>query len=226
MNLTVIIPIYNEQKFLSEIIKRVSETKLASEIICVDDGSTDNSLSILNQLKSNTDIPLVILSHPRNIGKGAAIRTGLSKASGDLVLIQDADLEYNPGNYKDLLAPFENKDVRVVYGSRNLIKNPKSSLAFYYGGRLLSVVTNLIYGSKITDESTCYKVFRTDLLKDMDLSRNGFDFCPEVTAKTLKRGIKIYEVPISYNPRSKEEGKKIKWYDGFIAIWTLLKFRF
>ncbi len=226
MNLSVIIPVFNEQKFLEEVIRRVAETKLANEIICIDDGSSDNSLSILNQLIKKNDLPLVILSHKKNKGKGAAIRSGLSKVKGDIVLIQDADLEYNPGNYKDLLKPFENKDVMVVYGSRNLIKNPKSSLAFYYGGRLLSLVTNIIYSSKITDESTCYKVFRTELLKEMNLSTNGFDFCPEVTAKTLKRGIKIYEVPITYNPRSRSEGKKIKWYDGFIAIWTLLKFRF
>lgn len=226
MNLSVIIPIYNEEKFLREIIERVSETNLVYEIICVDDGSSDDSPSILNELKLHNDPPILVLSHSENKGKGAAIRTGLSKVRGDLVLIQDADLEYNPKNYKDLLAPFDNNDVQVVYGSRNLIKNPKSSVAFYYGGRLLSVVTNIIYGSKITDESTCYKVFRTDLLKSMNLNRDGFDFCPEVTAKTLKRGIKIHEVPISYNPRSRDEGKKIKWYDGIIAIWTLLKFRF
>lgn len=226
MKLSVIIPIYNEQKYLKEVIHRVNETGLPSEIICVDDGSSDNTLSILNELRNNSPIQIKVISHKKNRGKGAAIKSGLNEVTGDIVLIQDADLEYDPGNYTDLIKPFEDKGIKVVYGSRNLIKNPKSSLAFYYGGRLLSVITNILYGSKITDESTCYKVFRTDLLREMNLTEEGFDFCPEATSKTLKKGIEIHEVPISYNPRSREEGKKIKWYDGVIAIWTLIKYRF
>ena len=226
MKLSVIIPVYNEELYLEKIIKQVIETGLVHEIIAVDDGSRDNSISILNDLQQKHPSLIKILSHDKNRGKGAAIKTGLAEVTGDLVIIQDADLEYDPASYKDLIEPFNDDNVKVVYGSRNLKKNPKSSLAFYYGGRLLSVVTNLLYGSKITDESTCYKVFRTGILKDMNLSRSGFDFCPEVTSKALKKGIKIYEVPIDYNPRSRVEGKKIKWYDGVIAIWTLAKYRF
>ncbi|MCB0724212.1 MAG: glycosyltransferase family 2 protein [Ignavibacteriae bacterium] len=225
MNLSVIIPVYNEEKYLEEIIARVANTKLVYEIICVDDGSTDQSKNLLKSLSEDRNIPLKVLTHPQNRGKGAAIKTGLSIASGDLVLIQDADLEYNPKDYEALIKPFNEKCVHVVYGSRNLIRNPKSSLAFYYGGRLLSILTNIIYGSKITDESTCYKVFKTELLRDLNLENEGFDFCPEVTAKILKQKIKIHEVPISYSPRSRNEGKKIRWYDGIIAIWTLLKYR-
>ncbi|MCB0720820.1 MAG: glycosyltransferase family 2 protein [Ignavibacteriae bacterium] len=225
MNLSVIIPIYNEEKYLKEIVTRVTNTNLAYEIICVNDGSTDLSQVILKDLSKDSDLPIKILEHKTNRGKGAAIITGLNEATGDLVLIQDADLEYDPKDYGNLVKPFIDENVRVVYGSRNLVKNPKSSLAFYYGGRLLSILTNIIYGSKITDESTCYKVFKTELLRDLNLENEGFDFCPEVTAKILKQKIKIHEVPISYSPRSRNEGKKIRWYDGIIAIWTLLKYR-
>lgn len=225
MKLSVIIPVYNEELYLEKIVNRVIETGLVHEVIAIDDGSRDNSINILTDLQQKH--PLIkILSHEENRGKGAAIKTGLAEVTGDLVIIQDADLEYDPASFKDLISPFKDDNAKVVYGSRNLKKNPKSSLAFYYGGRLLSVVTNLLYGSKITDESTCYKVFRTGILKDMNLSREGFDFCPEVTSKTLKKGIKIHEVPIDYHPRSRVEGKKIKWYDGVIAIWTLAKYRF
>lgn len=226
MKLSVIIPFYNEEKYLGEIARRVSDTGLVHEIIAVNDASTDYSLEIIEQLQNKLNTPLIVLSHTENKGKGAAIQTGLKEVSGDIVLIQDADLEYDPADYAKLLKPFESDSVQVVYGSRNLIRNPKSSLAFYWGGRLLSIVTNILYGSKITDESTCYKVFKTDLLKSYDLTTEGFDFCPEVTGKTLKRKIKIHEVPISYNPRSREEGKKISWYDGIIAIKTLIKHRF
>jgi glycosyltransferase involved in cell wall biosynthesis len=226
VKLSVIIPIFNEEKYLDEITRRVSDTGLVHEIIAVNDASTDRSLYILEELKPRLDTTLKIFTHKSNKGKGAAIQTGLKDVTGDIVLIQDADLEYDPNNYKDLLKPFFENDAQVVYGSRNLIRNPKSSLSFYWGGRLLSFATNILYGSSITDESTCYKLFKTDLLRSYNLTTEGFDFCPEVTGKTLRRGIKIYEVPITYNPRSREEGKKISWYDGIIAIKTLIKHRF
>jgi dolichol-phosphate mannosyltransferase len=226
LKLTVIIPTYNEEATLAEIIKRVYATGLAYQIIVVDDGSTDNSLSILNQLQNNHHIPLCLLQHERNLGKGAAIRTGLAVAMGELVLVQDADLEYSPADYPALLAPFANPDLAVVYGSRNLQRNPKSSFSFYWGGRLLSWVTNWLYKARITDEATGYKVFKTELLRELGLTTNGFEFCPEVTAKLLQRGIAIREVPVSYTPRSWTEGKKIHWHDGLVALWTLIKYRF
>jgi glycosyltransferase involved in cell wall biosynthesis len=226
MKLSVIIPVYNEAATLQEIIHRVRSIGLVYEIVVVDDGSADESPAILEKLQNNGRPPLIILRHSQNRGKGAAIRTGLEAVTGDLVLVQDADLEYDPADYPALLAPFKNSSTQVVYGSRNLQHNPKSTWAFYLGGRLLSWVTNLLYGSRITDEATGYKVIKTDLLREIGLETDGFEFCPEVTAKLLQAGVPIYEVPISYHPRSWVEGKKIQWYDGVIAIWTLLKYRF
>jgi dolichol-phosphate mannosyltransferase len=226
MKLSVIIPVYNEEATLEEIIARVYATGLIHEIIAIDDGSTDNSSAILAQFQSRDHFPLRLLRHDRNRGKGAAIRTGMAAVTGDLVLVQDADLEYDPADYPTLLAPFSDPAVQVVYGSRNLRRNPRSSFAFYWGGRLLSWVANWLYGSHITDEATGYKVIKTKLLRDIGLETDGFEFCPEVTAKLLRRGVTIHEVPISYTPRSWEKGKKIQWYDGLIAIWTLVKYRF
>jgi glycosyltransferase involved in cell wall biosynthesis len=225
LKLSVIIPLYNEEKNLETIIRKVISTGLADEIICVDDGSIDNSFGVLERMKDQYT-KLKILRHKKNLGKGASIKTALDHVTGEIVLIQDADLEYDPSQYKDLLKPFENNDVQVVYGSRNLKKNPRSAASFYLGGVLLSKLSNLLYGSSITDESTGYKLFRTALLRDLNLTSKGFDFCPEVTSKILKRKIKITEIPISYTPRSKEEGKKIRWIDGLIAIAVLIKNRF
>jgi glycosyltransferase involved in cell wall biosynthesis len=226
MKLSVIIPVYNEESTLEEIIARVRATGLAYEIIVVDDCSVDNSPAILTRLQHNGQPSLRLLRHERNRGKGAAIRTGLALVTGHLVLVQDADLEYDPADYPALLAPFANPSVRVVYGSRNLQHNPRSTQAFYWGGRLLSWITNWLYGSRITDEATGYKVIQTDLLRSIGLETDGFEFCPEVTAKLLQRGVPIQEVPISYYPRTWAEGKKIQWYDGLTAIWTLTKYRF
>jgi len=226
MKLSIIIPVYNEAATLEEIIARVRATGLAYEIIVVDDGSADDSPAILSRLQNSSEPQLQIFRHEHNRGKGAAMRTGLEAVTGDLVLVQDADLEYDPVDYAALLKPFDNPGVQVVYGSRNLQRNPKSSFAFYWGGRLLSWVANWLFGSHITDEATGYKVIRTDLLREMDLETDGFEFCPEVTAKLLQMQVPIHEVPISYHPRSWEEGKKIQWYDGAIAIWTLIKYRF
>ncbi|MBI1877057.1 MAG: glycosyltransferase family 2 protein, partial [Chloroflexi bacterium] len=223
---SVIIPVYNEESTLEEIITRVRATGLVDEIIVVDDGSPDHSPAILSRLQNSGCPPLRILRHEQNRGKGAAIRTGLAAVTGELVLVQDADLEYDPTDYPALLAPFANPGVKVVYGSRNLRRNGRSSFAFYWGGRLLSVITNLLYGSRITDEATGYKVFCANLLKEIGLEGNGFEFCPEVTGKILRRKIPIYEVPISYYPRTWAEGKKIQWTDGPIAVWNLMKYRF
>jgi glycosyltransferase involved in cell wall biosynthesis len=224
--LSVIIPVYNEAGTLEEIIRRVRATGLVDELLVVDDGSADDSAAILARLANAGAPPLRILRHPRNQGKGAAMQTGLAAATGDVVLVQDADLEYNPADYPTLLAPFADQRVDVVYGSRNLRRNPQSSFSFYWGGRMLSWVTNLLYGSRITDEATGYKVIRTSLLREMGLERAGFEFCSEVTAKLLRQRVRIHEVPISYQPRSREEGKKIQWSDGLVAIQTLLKYRF
>lgn len=226
MKLSLIIPVYNEAATLEEIINRVRATGLADEIIVVDDGSSDDSSTILSRLQNSGQPPLRLFRHERNRGKGAAMRTGLDAVTGDLVLVQDADLEYDPADYAALLAPFDDPATQVVYGSRNLQRNPKSSFAFYWGGRLLSWVANLLFGSHLTDEATGYKLIKTELLRDMGLETDGFEFCPEVTAKLLQRNIPIHEVPISYQPRSWDEGKKIQWYDGAIAIWTLIKYRF
>lgn len=226
MKLSIIVPIFNEEATLPTLIKCVQAVDLPQEIILVDDGSTDGTPDILAQWDADPAVTLTILYHSHNQGKGAAIATGLAQATGHLVLIQDADLEYNPQDYPQLIAPFADPAVQVVYGSRNLQKNPRSSFSFYWGGRLLSWLTNLLYDSHITDEATGYKVFRTALLKDLGVESTGFAFCPEMTGKVLRRGIPIVEVPISYNPRSWTEGKKIKWWDGLVAIWVLIRWRF
>jgi glycosyltransferase involved in cell wall biosynthesis len=167
------------------------------------------------------------LHHKQNKGKGSAVRTGLSAVEGDIVLIQDADLEYDPAeNYHKVLEPFSSSDIKVVYGSRNLTRNQRSSVVYYWGVLMLSWMTNILYGSRITDAYTCYKVLKTDVIKDLKLESKGFEFCAEVTSKVLRKKIKIYEVPITYVPRSRKDGKKIKWFDGMVGIWTLLKYRF
>jgi len=226
MKLSIIIPVYNEESTLEEIIGRVRATGLAHQIVVVDDGSADASVAILAKLRKAGEPALCMVRHKQNRGKGAAVRTGLAAVTGDLVLVQDADLEYDPADYAALLASFADPAVDVVYGSRNLQRNPKSSFTFYWGGRLLSWITNWLYGSHITDEATGYKVIKTGLLRDLNLETDGFEFCPEVTGKLLQRGVTIHEIPISYHPRSWDEGKKIQWYDGLTAVRTLLKYRF
>ena len=225
--LSVLIPCYNEMATLPELLRRVEAADAGpvhKEIILVDDGSTDGTREFLATLQGRH----TVLLHDKNQGKGAAIRTGLAAATGDFILVQDADLEYNPDNYIELLQPLLQKQTKVVYGSR--IRNRKnkrhSGYGYYAGGVFLSKLTNLLYGSDITDEPTCYKVFEANLLKSIPLSCTGFEFCPEVTAKVLRRGQQIVEVPIDYFPRKASEGKKIRLSDGIEAIWTLLKYRF
>jgi len=225
MKLTVIIPVFNEKATIEQIIKKVKKVPVEKEIIVVDDGSTDGTAEILKEI-SEKDKNIKIILKEKNEGKGSAIREGLKYVNGDVVVIQDADLEYEPTDWIEMLKFMEEKKADVVYGSRVLGKNKKSSFVFYLGGRILSIITNFLYGAGITDEPTCYKMFNTEIIKSLNLKCRGFEFCPEVTAKIRKKGIKIYEVPIHYNPRSTKEGKKIRWKDGIIAIWTLIKYRF
>ena len=226
--LSVIIPAYNEEKTILEVIERVKKSKIsyAKEIIIVDDFSTDNTENILKKIKGKS---VKIFYHKKNMGKGAAIRTGIRNSTGDVILIQDADLEYNPDEYKNLLKPVMEGKAMVVYGSRleAIRKNIKNMYKLHYIGNLfLTLATNLLYGAKISDMETGYKVFRKEVIKNIDLRANRFDFEPEITAKILKKGYKIYEVPISFVGRKFEEGKKITWVDGVKAVYYLVKYRF
>lgn len=229
MKLSIIVPVFNEKGTIKEIIKRISKASclgLEKEIIVIDDGSFDGTKKILENLKKDFDFILINSSeNQKNQGKGAAIQTGLKYITGDFVLIQDADLEYEPKDYPVLLEPLINKKADVLYGSRNLIKNPHSSFMYYLGGRFLSSVFNLLFSTNLTDINTGYKVFKSEIIKNLNLQEKDFAFCEEVTAKTIKRGHKIKEVPISYNPRAFQAGKKIRFRDGLIGLWTIIKYR-
>ena len=228
MKLSIIIPVYNEKNTIAEILKRIEAVDLgaAKEVIIVDDFSTDGTGEILKSLENNYKI----IYQPKNSGKGAALRAGFMEATGDWLVVQDADLEYNPNDFKAMLKLMREAGALVVYGSRRLehsyFKTRHSGHIYAFGGIFITWFTNLLYGAKITDEPTCYKMFKTDFLKSINLECQRFEFCPEVTAKIARRGIKIYEVPISYRPRHKSEGKKINWRDGLEALWILLKYRF
>lgn len=224
MKLSIIIPVYNEKSTLLEVIDRVQKApcEAEKELILVDDFSTDGTRDLYKQLNG----AVRVIYHDLNKGKGAAIRTGLKEASGDYVLIQDADLEYDPDDYNKLLAPIQKGKSEVVYGSRFTGERRNMLFLHWIGNRFLSLITNILYNSTISDMETCYKLVKRDIIQSLKLSRNRFDFEPEITAKILKRKIRIYEVPISYCGREFHEGKKITWRDGLVALWVLLKCRF
>jgi len=219
---SVIVPVYNEDAHVDELLQAIHASPVKKEIIIVDDGSTDGTREKLRAMPLADDVTVVF--HEKNYGKGAAIRTALQYARGEYVLIQDSDLEYDPQDYPALLRPLEQHQANVVYGVRP--DRPERGLRFFLGAKLLTHLTNLLYGAGIHDEATCYKVFRRSLLAQIDLECRRFEFCPEVTAKLSRMGEKIAEVPVAYNPRSAIEGKKIRHADGWLAIWTLLRHRF
>jgi glycosyltransferase involved in cell wall biosynthesis len=225
MKLSVVIPIFNEQATVAEILRRVKATGLASEIILVDDGSTDGTRDLLRSLESPPSV--IVLFHEKNKGKGAALRTGFQRASGEVILVQDADLEYNPAEYPALLEPIECGQADVVYGSRFLGAKHRVTMFWHMvANQILTLATNILYNSILSDMETGYKVFRGELLRGIPLRANRFDFEPEITAKVLKRKARLFEVPISFNPREYTEGKKIGLADAFAATWTLIKYRF
>lgn len=225
MKISVIIPVYNEVATIEEIVKRVHAQAFASEIIIVDDGSTDGTREILATIDGKDGVKVILC--PENRGKGAAVRTGIEASSGEVLVIQDADLEYNPREIKALLQPIEDGLADVVYGSR-FLGGPRRPVMFWHmvANKLLTLLTNLLFDTILTDMETGYKVFKRHVVQDLRLRANRFDFEPEFTAKILKRKVKVFEVPISFNPRDYSEGKKIGLKDAFVAVWTLFKYRF
>jgi glycosyltransferase involved in cell wall biosynthesis len=222
--LSVVMPVYNEQATIEEIIRRVLAVPVRTELIIVDDGSTDGTRAILQRLSG--ELPIKVILQPANGGKGAALRRGFQEVTGDLVVIQDADLEYSPEEFPELIELICQGRADVVYGSRFLGRHRVFMFTHYAGNRLLTLITNVLYNTMLTDMETCYKVMRTEVLRSMSLDSNGFGIEPELTAKIFKRHYRVYEVPITYDGRGYEEGKKITWRDGVVALWVLLKYRF
>ena len=223
MKLSIIIPVYNEEKTILSLLERVKKVnigKIQKEIIIIDDCSIDKTKDLIKNLKD-----IKILYHKKNLGKGAVIRTGLSVATGDIIIIQDADLEYYPEEYPKLLKPLLENKSKVVYGSRFLNKHKPKYKIYYLGNKFLTFLINLFYNSKITDMETCYKVFKKDVIKNIKLESNDFGIEPEITSKLLKNKYKIYEVPIKYKSRDFKEGKKINWKDGLKAIYYIIKYK-
>lgn len=227
MQLSVIMPVYNERQYIVEAVRQVLAVEMADELIIVDDGSTDGTRDLYPQVEA-LDPAIRIILQPHNQGKGAAVRTGFAQARGDILLIQDADLEYDPRDYAALIRPIVEGRADVVYGSR-LRGGPTRAMFFWHmlGNKFLTLVTNILYNAILTDMETCYKAFRSAVVRDLPLRARGFEFEPEITSKVLKRGYRIYEVPISYYGREFTEGKKIRpWVDGPKALYYLLKYRF
>ncbi len=225
MLVSVIIPAYNEEQTIRQVLEAVHVLPFEKQIIVVNDGSTDNTYSILEAYASENEITLVHCE--KNSGKGYAIRCGIPHVKGKVVVIQDADMELNPKDILDLVDPLKMEKAKVVYGSRFLKGRGNASLQNYIANRILAFYTNILYGCRITDESTGYKAFYSDVISSLNLTCEGFEFCPEVTAKILRAGYQIHEVPVSYFPRTKREGKKLRFFsDGIFAAWTLFKYRF
>jgi glycosyltransferase involved in cell wall biosynthesis len=222
--LSVVMPVFNERDTIEEIVRRVLAVSMRIQLIVVDDMSTDGTREILERLQKERGFTL--LRQPRNVGKGAALRRGFAEVAGDLVIIQDGDLEYSPEEYPLLTELICSGRADVVFGSRFLGRHRVFLLTHYLGNRLLTFIANVLYNTMLTDMETCYKVMRTDVLRSMVLRSNGFGIEPEITAKVFKRRYRVYEVPISYDGRGYEEGKKITWRDGVVALWVLLKYRF
>jgi len=226
MKLSIIVPVYNERNTVQELLRRVRAVDLgeiAKEIIIVDDGSTDGTGEIL---KLEEDSSTKVLRREKNRGKGAAVRAALPHATGDYVIIQDADLEYDPEDYRAMLAPVMKRKADVVYGSRFTGEHRDMLYWHWVGNKFLSFMTNVLYNTTLSDMETCYKLFSRESLEGIEIHSDRFEFEPEITAKILKKKVRIYEVPVSYAGREYEEGKKIVWMDGFKALWALLKYRF
>ena len=230
--LSVIIPVYNEEKTVEKVLDYIFRKKfpLELEVLVVNDGSQDKSEEIIKNFikryKAKSKKIKIKLFSKKNEGKGSAVRLGIKMAKGDIIIIQDADLEYNPDDYNKIIKPIIDGKEKVVYGSRFLKKHKPLYKIYYLGNKFLTLLTKIIYGTNITDMETCYKVFRSDVIKSIEIKSNKFDIEPEITAKILKRGIRIMEIPISYTTRSVKEGKKIGWKDGLKAIYTLIYWRF
>jgi glycosyltransferase involved in cell wall biosynthesis len=222
--LSVVMPAYNEQDTIEEMIRRVLAVPIRTELIVVDDGSKDQTREILARLAK--ELPIKVILQPQNGGKGSALRRGFAEVTGDLVIIQDADLEYSPEEFPELIDLICQGRADVVYGSRFLGRHRVFLFTHYAGNRLLTFLTNVLYNTMLTDMETCYKVMRVEVLRSMTLQSNGFGIEPELTAKIFKRGYRVYEVPITYDGRGYDEGKKITWRDGVVALWVLLKYRF
>lgn len=222
--LTVIMPVYNEIQTIEEITKRVLAVDVPKELVIVDDGSRDGTRDWLNKWDKPDNVRIYF--HKKNGGKGSALQTGIKQAKGDVIIFQDADLEYNPEEYSRLLEPILKGNADVVYGSRFKGEHRAFMFHHYVGNKFLTLMTNVLYNTCLTDMETCYKMFRREVLEGVPIRCRRFDVEPEITAKIHKRGYKVYEVPISYSGRDFDEGKKITWRDGFVAIWTLLKYRF
>lgn len=224
VKLSVIIPVFNEEKTIATLLQKVLNVPIEKELIIINDGSTDNTSAIISKFASSK---IHIFHHRENTGKAAAIKTGLQYVQGDLVIIQDGDLETEPMDYLHLVQPIIDGKAEVVYGSRNIHHTQEKRIWLYdVGGRFISWWASFLYHQNITDEAACYKVFKTEIIKNLKLEYNRFEFCPEVTARVSKQGIKILELPMHYYPRSFSEGKKMKWTDGLKAFWVLLKLRF